>query len=57
VAVVGRDHRAAAGHLVAHQLGGHPLAFGDERDLGSDLAGAGALQLGATVAPNTLAGR
>ena len=33
VVVVGRDHRPAAGDLVAHQLGGHALARGDERHL------------------------
>ena len=38
------------GDLVAHQLGGHALAGGDERHLGGDLAGPGALQLGAAVA-------
>ena len=38
------------GDLVAHQLGGHALAFGDERHLRGDLAGAGPLQLGAAVA-------
>ena len=50
VVVVGRDHRAAPGDLVAHQLGGHILAGGDERHLRGDLAGAGPLQLSAAVA-------
>ena len=50
VVVVGRDHRPAAGHLVAHQLGGHALARGDERHLRGDLAGPRPLQLGAAVA-------
>ncbi len=57
VVVVGRDHRAAAGDLVAHQLGGHLFAGGDERHLGGDLAGAGPLQLGAAVADHPGPGR
>ncbi len=48
--VVGGDHRAAAGHLVAHQFGRNAFAGGDERHLGGDLAGPGPLQLGAAVA-------
>jgi hypothetical protein len=43
VIVVGGNHGAPARDLVAHQLGGHTLAGGDEGHLGGDLAVAGAL--------------
>ena len=42
-----------AGHLVAHQLGGHTFTRGDERHLRGDLASPRPLQLRAFVAHDT----
>ena len=53
VVVVGRDHRAAVGHFVTHQFGGHGFTRGDERHLRGDLAGPRPLQLRAPVANDT----
>jgi len=44
---------ARPGHLIAHQLGEHTFAGGDERHLRGDLAGPRPLQLGAFVADHT----
>ncbi len=55
--VVGRDHRAAAGNLVANQFGRHVFAGGDESHLRGDLTGAGPLQLGAAIAHHARARR
>ena len=51
--MVGRNHRAAEGHLVAHHLGSHALAGGDERHLRCNLPSACPLQLCAAVAHHT----
>ena len=51
VLAVDRDHRAAAGHLVAHELRGNPFARGNVLHFAGDDALLGPAELGVVLAP------